>query len=340
MKELLGKPYLSILVAVLSLLLAGVACSGGSRVDLHQTLRTKWQQGSPGREPMLIAAYQPWFGRPNHINVGYSSQDRAVLQKQIDEAKTLGIQAFIVNWYGARDQYEDRSYALMQQLAYASDFKTAIMYDEDDRNPGGSTDAALVDLKYAYDRYISSHAAVPRDSYLRFNGRPLIFIFPKAHGTDWDRIRQVVNSWEDAPLLIYQGISQGNAQDFDGFFAWVHPGRKGWSHDGSNWGEDYLEDFYSTMRSRYPDKIAVGAAWPGFNDSKASWSRNRKMDARCGKTFEDSLRVFRRYYNQDHPLPFLMIVTWNDYEEGTAIERGYANCGKNSQPASNAFGER
>ena len=77
---------------------------------------------------------------------------------------------------------------------------------------------------------------------------------------------------------------------------------------------------------RYPDKIAVGAAWPGFDDSKASWSQDRKMNARCGRTFGDTLRLFRRYYDQQRPLPFLMIETWNDYEEGTAIERGVNTC--------------
>jgi len=50
------------------------------------------------------------------------------------------------------------------------------------------------------------------------------------------------------------------------------------------------------------------------------------MNPRCGRTFEDSLRLFRRYYNDEHPLPFLLIVTWNDYEEGTAIERGMVGC--------------
>ena len=80
------------------------------------------------------------------------------------------------------------------------------------------------------------------------------------------------------------------------------------------------------MKTKYPDKIAVGGAWPGFDDSKASWSLNRKMDARCGKTFEDTLKMFRRYYDDSHPLPFLMIATWNDYEEGTAIEEGLARC--------------
>ena len=336
-----GKRSTNLFFTVFTLLLGGVACSGGSRADLHRTLQAQYAQAAPDQQPMLIAAYQPWFGRPNHINVGYSSQDRVVLQKQIDEAKQLGIRAFIVNWYGARDTFEDSAYAKMQAIAAEKDFKTAIMYDEDDRNPGGSTDAAMVDLQYAYDRYISPHATVSRESYLRYNGRPVIFIFPKARGTDWNKVRRMTQSWEDPPLIIYEGINDKYAKAFDGFFAWVHPGKAGWTHDGQNWGQDYLDNFYTTMNNKYPDKIPVGAAWPGFNDSRASWSRNRKMDARCGKTFEDSLRVFRRYYDANHPLPFLMIVTWNDYEEGTAIERGYANCGgKKGEGPFSAMGER
>jgi hypothetical protein len=321
----------------LLLTLGAVGCSA-RRVNVQEALRANNFQSAPEQQPMLIAAYQPWFGRPGHINVGYSSQDRTVLQRQIEQAKSLGIQAFVVNWYGARHQFEDTSYALMQQVAAQNSFKVAIMYDEDDSNPRGSTDAVMVDLQYAYDRYISPHATIPRESYLRYHGRPLVFIFPKSHSTDWNRVRQMVNSWQDPPLLIFKDINTKYANDFDGFYAWVNPGSGGWKRDGSDWGQDYLEHFYVTMKNKYPEKIAVGAAWPGFNDSRASWSLNRHMNARCGKTFEDSLRLFRRYYDNQHPLPFLMVVTWNDYEEGTAIERGYANC-KTVQPtAMSAFG--
>jgi hypothetical protein len=63
------------------------------------------------------------------------------------------------------------------------------------------------------------------------------------------------------------------------------------------------------------------------------------MDARCGKTLEDSLNLHRRYFPANHPLPFLMIVTWNDYEEGTAIERGIANCGNKSTGGTLRAGE-
>ncbi len=295
-----------------------------SKANLHHTLASNFQPPQGG--PVLLAAYQPWFGERAHISVGYSSQDPVVVQQQIEKAKDLGIAGFVVNWYGARKEFEDRSYAIVQREAAARDFQVAIMYDEDTSLPGHSTDAVIVDLQYAYDRYIGPHAVAPRSAYLRYDGRPVIFIFPKDGQTDWNRVRQVANTWEEPPLLIYKDINTRFAGAFDGFFAWVSPGARGWASDGSNWGEQYLDNFYATMSAKYPDKLAVGAAWPGFDDSKAAWSRDRRMSYRCGKTFSDSLRVFRRYYTDSRPLPFLMIDTWNDYEEGTAIERGTFKC--------------
>ncbi len=314
-------------LAITALLLVGVACT--SKTDLHKTLKANTFQPMRGG-PVLLAAYQPWFGRGGHINVGYSSQDRVVLGRQISEAKNLGIEGFVVNWYGPRKDFEDSSYERLQEEAAQSDFKVAIMYDEDDSGEGNSTKTTISDLQYAYEHYIGPQARVSNAPYLRYQGRPVIFIFPKGGHTDWNRVREAVNAWQDAPILIYKDFYPKFANAFDGYYAWVQPGRGGWARDGSNWGRDYLDYFYTTMNAKYPDKLAVGAAWPGFNDSKASWSRNRRMDSRCGKTFEESLREFRRYYSDQHPLPFLMIVTWNDYEEGTAIEHGYADCKGNS----------
>ena len=311
-----------VLPALLIALLMTTACHHS---DLHSTLVANSFVGGTS-DPVMLAAYLPWFGRPGHINVGYSSQDRVQLQKQIEKAKQLGIAAFVVNWYGARHDFEDKAYSLMQQVAAENNFKVALMYDEDDSDPAGETDAVIADLQYAYDHYIGPRAVIPRDAYLQFEGRPMIFIFPKGMHTDWNRVRKAVGSWEDPPLLIFKDVNRQYADAFDGFYAWVSPGKEGWKADGSNWGQQYLDSFYHTIVADYPNKIAVGAAWPGFDDSKASWSQNRKMSSRCGKTLDDTLRHFRRYYNQQHPLPFLMIETWNDYEEGTAIENGVSQC--------------
>jgi hypothetical protein len=50
------------------------------------------------------------------------------------------------------------------------------------------------------------------------------------------------------------------------------------------------------------------------------------MDRRCGATFEDTLKLFHRYNDPERPMPFLLIATWNDYEEGTQIETGVSDC--------------
>jgi len=289
-------------------------------------------QGTRG--PKVIAAFQPWFGDPDHIRIEYNSNDPAVIHRQIQEAKKLGIYAFAVDWYGERHPFLDRSYALIQQMASKEHFHVALMYDETEEDDGHATEDALDALQSAYKKYIGPDAP-GHDAYLQFQGRPVVFVFPKRGNTDWNQVRQMVNGWASPPVLLYKDDPPAQFSGaFDGQYAWVHPGPKGWSTDGSEWGEDYLENFYKNMRSKHRDQIAVGTVWPGFDDTRASWSLNRHIDQRCGKTLQDTLRVFAENNDPDHPMPFILIATWNDYEEGTAIENGLARCSSSAAPRS------
>ena len=316
----------NVIFSIAAFLLCFSGCSKTNlRSSLHQDLPTVEKQSR------LLAVYEPWFGHPRHINVGYSTQDPAVIRKQIDEAKSLGISGFVIDWYGDREPFLDQSYALIQKIAGEKNFQVAMMWDEigDDNL---ATEDSLNGLEKFHEKYLSSDAP-GRDAYLTYNGRPVIFIFPKSGKTDWNQVRERVNQWNPAPLLIYEDRNTGkNSTDFDGYYAWVNPGKKGWAPDGSNWGQDYLQGFYRRMQNMYPNKIAVGGAWAGFNDSRASWSLGRYMSQRCGETFTDTLKMSREYAS-DHPLPFVLVETWNDYEEGTAIERGLAKCGSDHVPA-------
>ena len=294
----------------------------------HTAMRQAFHASAPaatGAPTKVLAVYEPWFGHPRHINVGYSSQDPVTLKKQIEEAKKRGITGFVVDWYGDREPFIDKSYAVMQSLAGEQNFTVAMMYDETDKEADQATDDALVAFDSFREKYLAPEARGSH-AYLTYKGRPVIFIFPKGGRTDWNRVREETNKWSAPPLLIYEFRQTPYAAAFDGFYAWVNPGKKGWAADGSNWGEDYLRDFYQNMRSKYPDKIAVGAAWAGFDDRKASWSLNRYMSQRCGETLSATMKLPSEYYPADNPLPFLLIATWNDYEEGTAIERGSAKC--------------
>jgi hypothetical protein len=274
--------------------------------------------------------YEAWFGHPRHIAVGYSSHDPAVLTRQIRQAKAMGISAFVVDWYGDREPFIDRSYSLMQNLAGNEKFQIAMMYDETNEEEG-ATDEAIADFTWFHDTYLSSKAP-GHQAYLTYEGRPVIFIFPKGGHTDWHKVRALVDKWNPAPLLIEENLPGPQADAFDGFYAWISPGEKGWAADGSNWGEQYLSDFYRTMLSKYSDKIIVGGAWASFDDGKAAWGLNRRISGRCGQTLSDTLNFWHRVLPTDEPPPFLMIETWNDHEEGSAVEGGIPTCA-NGQPS-------
>lgn len=300
-------------------------CSGCSQRKPVQ-LKYKAASGSPE----ILAVYEAWFGFPKHISVGYSSHDPAVIDRQIHQAKAMGISAFVIDWYGDREPFIDQSYAMMQEAASKKKFHVAMMYDETNQEDG-ATDEAIADFTMFHDTYLSSKARGHK-AYLTYLGRPVIFVFPKGGHTDWDKVRAVVSQWNPPPFLIAEAPPGKYADAFDGFYAWINPGPKGWAPDGSHWGQQYLSNFYQTMAAKYSDKIIVGGAWASFNDSKASWSLNRHISARCGQTFQDTFQMWKKYFPANQPIPFLMVETWNDYEEGSAIEPGIPTCGGTSHP--------
>jgi hypothetical protein len=326
MRSELGVLVLRLLQAfVLSIVL--VLLAGCSQNGVHRSLSRSLPSVGE-QQATVLAVYQPWFGSSDHINVGYSAQDPAVLEKQVRQAKDFGISGFVVDWYDKRRPEFDHTYAMLQGIAARENFRTALMYDEPEGEPESSTQDAIVALDYAYDRYFGPNAA-NRGAYLRFNGRPVVFVWPRSKRTNWDAVRQHLTQWETQPVLILRYGNTPYARDFDGFYAWVNPGEKGWAPDGSNWGKTYLDDFYRKMENQYPNKLIVAGVWPGFDDSRASWGSHRKISQRCGRTFQDTMAEFRHNMSPDHPIPYLLIETWNDYEEGTAIERGIQKCSSN-----------
>lgn len=304
--------------AIFSLLLVFFhGCTGPS-----QAVQLKHQ--AAGNKPEMLAVYEGWFGLPKHIDVGYSSHDPELMKSQIRHAKEMNISAFVVDWYGDREPYIDRTYALMQAAAAKNKFKVAMMYDEANVEDG-ATDLVIADLTMFHDTYLIN-SAPGHQAYLTYEGRPVIFVFPYGGHTDWAKVREVVNRWPTPPLLIQENLPGPHPEAFDGFYPWVNPGPKGWAADGSNNGDSYLRDFYVNMGNKYSSSIVVGGVWPGLDDTKASWSLNRHIAANCGKTWALTNDLWRTSFPPDQTIPFVLIETWNDYEEGTAIEKGIPSC--------------
>jgi len=184
---------------------------------------------------------------------------------------------------------------------------------------------AINDLVYAR-RYFTSSA------YLRVNGQPALFVFPYSQvdpNINWSHVRSQLGI---TVTLLDEDPNPGDQQhdlQFDGFYAWVQPPASGWRDDGSEWGHDYLTWFYNVMAGlapTYTSRVAVGGVWPGFDDSTAPWGQNRYMWRRCGQTWQDTWQLAHQY----NP-PYVMIDTWNDFEEGSDIEFGIGECQLHAQ---------
>lgn len=269
-----------------------------------------------------------WFGKPNHISVGYQSNTAAQVHAQVQDMISRGMSGVVLDWYGASDPFIDGTAKLLKSEAEASSGKFQFAIAEDKGALGAAaaangcdvTSQFITDLSYIAANYESSPA------YITVNGRPVVFLFDvDQFYIDFTRAR---TSIPNNPLLIARGTNGLTSASDDGGFSWVRI-----SSDAPFNPELNLQDtFFQTAQSN-SQKLAVGAVFKGFNDTLASWGTNRVIDQACGQTWVQSFSEIGKFYNSGNQLPALQTVTWNDYEEGTAIERGINQCNAGSDDA-------
>lgn len=269
----------------------------------------------------VVAHLMTWFGEDTHIDVGYDSTDPAVAAAQVAAARSRGLSGFVVDWYAGVSPHIDTGFEVMLDAA-DNDFSVGLVYDYgalrwgvDDPEDGEAVTLQMkTDLEEAHARYMT------HPSYLTVEGQPVVFLWVYDDITpDLASVREALEKLDPPPMLFDLHPDEGSAPSVDGFFAWA-------DLEGE-FGEDYLSWFYDTQDALYPEHQAIGAAWPGFDDSLASWGQGRYQDPRCGATLYDTLELAADHMDATGASPELFqLVTWNDYEEGTAIEPGVDAC--------------
>ncbi len=292
-----------------------IAPANVSKVDHHSLLY-------PGATTKIYTNIMHWFGPANHIQVGYKSNDPAQVQKQVDDHVSRGIDGAIVDWYGPGHIVDDTATQLMMRYAETLPglpFHFAIMEDKGallkcSQTVGCNVNNQLIsDLTYIYNVYAGSPA------YLKVNGRPLIFFFDvDNYAINWDYVKASVPG---NPMFIFQNSGGLAHADTSGAFSWVMIN----TSNPNDWKQSYLDNFYA-QALKNPGMHSFGATYKGFNDTLASWSMNRVMNQNCGQVWLNTWNEVPKYYSASNQLEFMQIVTWNDYEEGTAIETGIENC--------------
>ena len=334
-----------------------ISCGGGG--DSSSNI-THEEPSELSGETVLLAEYQAWHGLESHCiafcnpdphykDPYFSSEpynllsDPNVIPNQIQKAKDMGIHGFVVNWYGHKDGVaNDKERDFMDQVtdklireAEGKDFSIALMYDEGTVSKAESDDTSKYMSRVQSDlNYAQKYFALP--AYLHINDRPALFIFPYNDVDQFIYWRQVRNELNTQITLIDKDPNPKDSDHdnaFDGFYSWVQATNEDWKVDGTEWGKEYLNGFYLTMNSEaYANKITVGGVWPGFDDSlvteggvwpvfdpslKKSWGKNRYISRQNGQVYDNILKLAKK-----HNVPYIMIATWNDFEEGTDIEFG------------------
>lgn len=280
-----------------------------SKMDVHTLLYS-------GTTTKVLAQLLLWFGQPDHMNVGYSSNDPAQVQRQVEDMISRGMDGVIVDWYGPNNAIDQATRLVMHEAEKHPGFSFVIMVDAGaiaGNSCGGcSPQQVLTNLmQYVEKNYFGSSA------YLNIGGKPVVtnFNIDYAYSIDWGGVSGGLAS---APRFIFQDQQGFSHAMSDGSYSWVMP-------QMGDYGLAYLSSFYDTGLA-YSNKETMGAAYKGFNDALAAWGSGRYMDQQCGQTWLQTFSQVNGLYNSGKQLPYLQVVTWNDYEEGTEIESGIDPC--------------
>jgi hypothetical protein len=308
----------------------------------------------PGWNGKLICEYQPWFGLASHQRVGYNENSSATVAEQDSFMISEGCDINLIDWYGSLSPNQTFNLAtantVFADLNGRSGYplKFGIMEDKGALKyscpTSGLTESATVTcLQGALNQdmdYINTHYA-NSGVYWTDAGRPLIAYFgaksdwPILSAADWDAVWAAVKAHTDGYGVPFKFVFQFGtftAAAYDnGRYGWVQPPaysptQQFWWGSVTSASPTYLDTLYSAGLT-HPSQLTIGALYKGFDDNVASWSGNRVIAQQCGQVLLKTANEISKYFGGSQPqIPYVQVITWNDYEEGTSVEDGIDNC--------------
>ncbi len=282
---------------------------------LLATLTPPRQSAAQG-ERLVLAFYYAWFdpgswagGRASDVPPSpYNSDDTSVMARHIDEARSAGIDALVLNWWGAGNRTDTNLSALLG-LAEQKAFRVAAVLDINSPFMSGSAGYAA-NLR----RLLAEHAARP--AYLRYQGKPVIFFYnvSRLPISTWGSIRDQVDPGRTS-LWIAEGTDLGYQQVFDGH----HLYSIAWSTGGApssilpKWGDKVR----TYNRTHGTAKLWVATVMPGYDDRgvrpHGGFARSRDGGDYYRQCWQAALA--------SQP-DWVIVNSFNEWMEGTQIEPG------------------
>lgn len=265
--------------------------------------------------PPLLAFYYGWYDdqtwtsglSPDMPLQTYRSTDPAAVARHVSQAKSAGIEALVMSWYGPRIEFNQTEPNFIMLLDESRRQGITAAVDFETHSPFYPDRAAVVaGLKYL----LNTHAKHP--AYFKFNGKPVIFFWQQNRFTvdEWESIRQEVDP-NHTSLWIAEGTTLSYLFHFNGH----HLYNVAWANDVAaelnRWRNlvRWFDWFYGLER------LWVATTMPGFDERHLDRRDNNYRPRGTGEFYKES------WAGAMATEPDMLIITsFNEWIEDSQIE--------------------
>lgn len=250
-----------------------------------------------------------------------------VFAQQVNAARAVGIDAFMVSWWGSNDPtdirpgdnndgYIDVNFGnMLNSVPIGSNFKLAIMFESDMEEFHGKDVGA--ELGYL----LSTHATHP--NYLRHNGKPVVFLYNPgsalgAGGGDFSTWGLVIDFLRDNSLdafYLADNFSNSSADTFDGLWIFGPVG----DILNNQLGAAYSYGRSQAKKEPHPNNLWMPTIMAGYDDTQFRTPGMFLDRENCASTGISCFLLTGSEAMNSGP-DWVHIGTWNEYHEATEFE--------------------
>lgn len=267
-------------------------------------------------DPLVFAFYYTWFDQStwSYDRLSdlpaepYTSSDRGVMGRHIEQAQRAGIDALLVAWYGPGEgnQTEPNLSALLDEAA-ARGFRIGVLFETNSPFMHGTGDVAA-----ALQHLQSVHAAHP--AFLRVDGRPVVFFWrPTIYGVDaWQAIRSQADPGH-SQLWISEGVDTSYLAVFDGHHLYSNTWNPPADLHATN--QKFATRVEQARQTYGVYKFWVATVMPGYDDVRIRGGGGFSRDREGGNYYAQSWQAAIASRPN-----WIVVNSYNEWPEGSYIE--------------------